>query len=138
MVGEVTASQKVPAPPRAVFTAWTTPRLLARWWWPHLPDTTYRIEARTGASFAIESLMAGIGVEGEYVVFDEPRALEMTWRWLNDGVSKVEETVSVDFRPSEGGTEVALVHELGPGAGDGANQLQGWRDVMARLPAACA
>ncbi len=130
---QVAIEEQVPAGPHAVFAAWTSADHLARWWWPHIPDTTYSVDFRIGGRFEIVSPAAGIGVQGEFVSIDEPRMLEMTWRWLTDGVSEVEETVRIDFTPDGESTQVTVTHELAGGAGDGGDQRQGWEHVLTRL-----
>jgi uncharacterized protein YndB with AHSA1/START domain len=47
--------QPVPAAPDEVYAAWTSADGLARWWWPHLPDTTYEVDARVGGTYEIRS-----------------------------------------------------------------------------------
>lgn len=37
----ITITRTVAATPQVAWRAWTDPRELARWWWPHLSDTTY-------------------------------------------------------------------------------------------------
>ena len=65
MADPIVVEQRVGASAHRVFEAWLTPEALATWWWPHIPDTTYAMEARPGGSYAIRSEAAGIGVEGE-------------------------------------------------------------------------
>jgi uncharacterized protein YndB with AHSA1/START domain len=93
MDARVVVEARVDATPELVFPAFTSADELARWWWPHLPDTTYAIDPRPGGAYAIRSQAAGIGVEGDVLRLDPPRRLDLTWRWLNDGVPEPEEPV---------------------------------------------
>ncbi|UYN91320.1 MAG: SRPBCC domain-containing protein [Anaerolineales bacterium] len=116
-----------------VFDAFTQADLLAQWWWPHIADTTYALDARTGGAYEIRSQMAGIGVRGQFVALQPPSHIRLTWNWMNDGVSEVEEAVDIHIEPANNGTTLTLTHYLSPQAGDGANLRQGWNDVLGRL-----
>lgn len=133
MGDKIIIEQLVPAGPERVFGAWISPEALAGWWWPHLADTTIRLDARPGGSFLIQSQTAGIGVEGEFVEVDPPRSLTLTWRWLTQGVAAVEETVEVSFIPAGTGTFVRVTHELDDIVDDGHHIRRGWTDVLTRL-----
>ena len=129
----ILVEQRVEATPDRVFDAWLTADALAAWWWPHIGDTTYAIDARPDGSYAIRSEAAGIGVEGEVVAIDRPRELRLTWRWLNDGVAQVQEPVTITFVPEEGGTRVVVDHVLDDLAGEGDGIREGWESVLGRL-----
>lgn len=129
----ILVEQRVEATPDRVFDAWLTADALAAWWWPHIGDTTYAIDARPDGSYAIRSEAAGIGVEGEVVAIDRPRELRLTWRWLNDGVAQVQEPVTITFVPEDGGTRVVVDHVLDDLAGEGDGIREGWESVLGRL-----
>ncbi|HZJ09063.1 MAG TPA: hypothetical protein VFD39_05165 [Trueperaceae bacterium] len=40
--------QHVPQDPANAFASWTAGAGLARWWWPHLPDTSYEVDGLAG------------------------------------------------------------------------------------------
>lgn len=75
---QLVVEQQVPAEPERVFGAWTSAEALEAWWWPHIPDTTYEVDARVGGAYEIRSEAAGIGVRGEFLELDPPRAIRMT------------------------------------------------------------
>lgn len=131
---DLVVEQFVPAEPEQVYAAWLSPAQLARWWWPHIPDTTYSVAARVGGSYEISSPSVGIGARGDFLALHEPDRIELTWNWLNDGVSAVTEHVTVEFAKRLHGTQVILTHTLSELAGDGADLRQGWEDVLSRLP----
>lgn len=139
MTRRITIVQEVGADPARAFAAWTTVADLAQWWWPHITDTVYRVDARPGGRYSIVSLAAGIGVEGEFLTLDDSRRdgsreIVMTWRWLDDGVgAAVDDTVGVVFSPIAGGTRVTVRHDLADTAGDGDDLSRGWEDVLSRL-----
>lgn len=72
---ELVMTQHVAAARERVWEAWTTAEGLARWWWPHWPDTAYEIEARPGGRWLARSAEGGTGVEGEVVALVEPTLL---------------------------------------------------------------
>jgi uncharacterized protein YndB with AHSA1/START domain len=133
--GSIVVEQEVDATAEHAMNAWLTPEALAAWWWPHITDTTYDMDARPGGSYAIRSEAAGIGVEGEVVSIDRPRDLRLTWRWLNEGVAQVEEPVIVTFDPHGGGTRVVVTHTLHDLAAEGDGIREGWESVLGRLAA---
>ncbi|MBX3046267.1 MAG: SRPBCC domain-containing protein [Anaerolineales bacterium] len=127
-------SQHIPnATPQQVYTALTTTDGLARWWWPHIADTTYSMDARVGGAYDIRSVAAGIGARGEFLALEPFSRLGFTWNWMNDGISTVEEKVEITLEAQDEGTLLRLSHHLAPEAGDGDDLRQGWSDVLARL-----
>ena len=132
MTPPLLVEQQVGAAPVAVWPLWTTPDGLARWWWPHLPDTTYDVDARPGGRYRIHSATAGIGVQGELVSLDEPAELVLTWQWLHGGTPGPVDRVLVAFEERDAGTLVRVSHEMsGDQEHDG--YRQGWTDVLERL-----
>ncbi len=125
--------QVVAAPPQRVWAAWTTSAGLAAWWWPHLPDTVYAVDARRGGQFRISSVQAGIGVRGTFERVDEPRELVFSWVWLTGSEEEPEDRVSVGLSDvGNNTTRVVVGHEMRSG-GSGEDYRQGWSDVLARL-----
>lgn len=124
--------QLVTASSDQVYRSWIVPDILASWWWPHIPDARYSIQPAIGGTYRIESEAVGIGVEGEYVALEPPEAIEMTWRWLDEGAPQTEEIVRVALSAVVGGTQVTVIHELADPA-DADTTRQGWRDVLNRL-----
>jgi uncharacterized protein YndB with AHSA1/START domain len=125
--------QFVAADPARVYAAWTSADTLAKWWWPHLADTTYDVHPSVGGKYRIESKEAGFGVRGVFLRLDEPHEIGMTWEWLTDGESEVSERVWVRFEAVEGGTLVRVTHELDESVDTDEPQRQGWESVLGRL-----
>jgi uncharacterized protein YndB with AHSA1/START domain len=130
---DIVVEVHVAASPERAFAAFTSADELARWWWPHIPDTTYAFDARPGGSYAIRSAAAGIGVEGEVVRLDPPRALELTWRWLDDGKPEPQEPVTITFEPDGDGARVIVDHRLDDSSDSGDGIREGWESVLGRL-----
>ena len=130
MTHRIEVTQHVPAEPAAVYGAFISADALATWWWPHLPDTTYMVNARTGGAYEIRSASAGIGVRGEFVALEPPTSMRMTWIWLDEGRAAAPENVRIDLEPAPGGTNVRVVHEC---FADPDDLRRGWADVLERL-----
>jgi uncharacterized protein YndB with AHSA1/START domain len=134
MDSSIVVERTVPASPELVYRAWLETDQLARWWWPHLHDTTYRVDPRAGGTYEFRSDAAGIGVTGEYRELVADRRLRMTWVWLDGGVPESEEPVVVDLvRATDGGTVVTVRHELTDPERQGQDIRRGWEDVLERL-----
>ena len=125
--------QVVSAAPQRVWAAWTTADGLASWWWPHLPDTEYAVDARPGGEYRISSVQAGIGVRGTFERVEEPRELGFSWVWLTGSEEEPEDRVTVGFADlGTDTTRVVVAHEMAS-SDSGEDYRQGWRDVLARL-----
>jgi uncharacterized protein YndB with AHSA1/START domain len=129
---EITMTQEVAATPERVYAVWTDAALLATWWWPQLPDTTYDVDAVVGGDYRIRSEAAGIGVHGRFVALEPPHRLELTWVWEDGADHGPEERVVVDLAATATGTLVTVTHAVADplGADD---FRQGWTDCLARL-----
>lgn len=114
------------------FEAWTNAERLAHWWWPHLPDTTYEIDARDGGGYRIWSEAIGIGAHGDYTVLDHPTRLGFTWVWDGEG-GHPPEPVTVTIEPDGDGSTITVVHDCGADPAGVADLRQGWTDVLGRL-----
>lgn len=140
----ITISRTVAAPPEQVFDAWVRPEQLARWWWPHWPDTSYSLDVTVGGKYRIHNAGNGIGVFGEFTVVDRPHTLAMTWIWADEEPPRtpagdvVVDEVTVTFTPIDTGTgpgtEVTVRHTSTEHLAEGGAE-QGWNDVLDRLPA---
>jgi uncharacterized protein YndB with AHSA1/START domain len=136
MLTTITISRTVPALPERAYAAWIEPEQLATWWWPHLPDTTYEVDARPGGSYRIDSPTAGIRVEGTFTEVEPARRLVYTWLWSSGGDGDVpEDVVEVTFEPDGAGTTIVTVRHTSVEDIAQGGAEQGWNDVMNRLAA---
>ena len=132
-MGTIVIEQVVSAEPQRVWAAWTTADGLAAWWWPHLPDTAYVVDARRGGEYQIRSVQAGIGVRGTFERVDEPRQLVFSWVWITGTEEEPEDRVTVGFNDLRNDTtRVVVAHEMASGD-SGEDYRQGWSDVLGRL-----
>jgi uncharacterized protein YndB with AHSA1/START domain len=108
-------------PPEKVWRAITEPEHLAQWF-----PTTIEGERAAGAHLSFDFPEAQAPpFEGEMLVFDPPRLMEMRWG---------PDTLRFELQPQQSGTRLVLLDtldELGKAARDGA----GWHTCLAALSA---
>jgi uncharacterized protein YndB with AHSA1/START domain len=133
-------SRTIDAPCPRVFAVLTDPAQVAAWWapkgWytPHVemdvrPGGKYRFGMRSDDD---PSLMY---VHGEYLVVEPPHRLVFTYiwepegagaRWIEEGLTKLRTTVTIELREIGQKTELKIVHEGFP-TRQGRDQHQdGW------------
>lgn len=110
---------------------WTSPAGLRRWWWPHLTDTTYQVDARVGGRYAISCPSAEIAVRGTLLAVERPQLLRMSWSW-GEEPEQQEDLVEVRLTPVEDGVRVTVTHEVSRPA-EVEDYVRGWTDVMDRF-----
>jgi uncharacterized protein YndB with AHSA1/START domain len=122
------------APRERVWSAWTEPERLARWWWPERFGTTYEVDLREGGAFRFHTLdlppMGVLAVTGRFLEVRPPERLVYTWRWENE---EHESRVTVELRDVGGHTALGILHEGLPGAEERDNHVTGWNDCLDRL-----
>lgn len=132
----VVVEKQLATPPEHAFQAFLSPERLAEWWWSHIPDTRYEVDGRVGGTYQFRSDSAGIGARGEYLELEEPHLIVITWNWMNNGRSEVEESVRIDLTANEGGTLIKVTHLVDDVVEEGFDSMRdGWTDVLDRLAA---
>lgn len=119
----------VGAPREAVWRDWTEAAALAAWFWPPRLDAQATISRET-ERWRIRSEVAGMGVNAKIRAWDEPRRLELLWRW--DGEEPNTEVV-VTLVPVDDGTEVTVTQGSFDRETDRDEHVQGWSDCLKRL-----
>lgn len=125
----------IPAPPAAVFRAWTTPTSVKQWFSsPEAPARKVTIEPRAGGRLLIECVFRGGGWTLDSVIreFDPPRRLSFTWV-SSDIPADCGSIVTVDFNEKNGGTEVVITQTGFPGGAKRAENESGWSELLANL-----
>lgn len=102
------------APPAMIWTFWTQPEHMARWWGP-MGTTPERVQvdAREGGLWEID-IRGQNGlyrIRGRYLVREKPSRLVSTWAWLgDDDVLGPESRYEVSFAADGDGTMLKLTH----------------------------
>ena len=98
------------APRELVFSAWTDPARLARWFSPseEISNPVVEVDLRLGGRWRIGMGMPDktLYVGGVYQEITEPDRLVFTWAWEHH--ENKETLVTVTFTETDGGTEVTI------------------------------
>ena len=103
-----TLVRRIAARPSVLFDALIAPDAIRQWWGPDAgPVLLAETEPRIGGRFRVRFRMLD-GSEhecsGEYLEFDPPHRLVMSWRWLTGGGDAGESRVEISLRPIDDGT----------------------------------
>lgn len=125
--------------PEQVFSHWTQPELLARWWGPQMEN-----EPEIGGKYHIAWPSMNWHLRGRYLEFEPGQRLVFTWKWDHDAPEDMLRQVELHFESlGEQGTKLTLVH--GPYkdtpedlALRNEHHLAGWQHFLPRLQQALA
>lgn len=131
----------IPAPPQAVFDAWTKPELLVKWWGPDGFDVpAHDLDVRSGGQWhtTMRSPEGKLhSASGIYRAVEPPRRLVLTWGWDDeDGMRGDETEVTVTFEPAPGGTRLVLEQQIFDSKKNRDAHQEGWSsslDCLVRL-----
>ncbi len=131
-------TRAIPHPPEKVFDAWLDPEMLAKFMLPgpNMSVPEAYSDAKVGGRFKIimRAREAGdLPHEGEYKVIDRPNRLQFTW---NSPYSQDDSTVTLDFTPTDKGTELRLHHIRFPSEESRNNHEGGWTRILETLEGA--
>jgi uncharacterized protein YndB with AHSA1/START domain len=138
-------SREFAAPRELVWRAWTEPGQIKQWLGlgEGLTIESVKMDLRVGGKFRIQTKMA----DGEYFTaagtYLEVKPLERliyTWDWEKDGggtefgeLEGKETQITVEFRETDGGTQLMLTHERFASTESRDRHEGGWKDWMSRL-----
>jgi uncharacterized protein YndB with AHSA1/START domain len=136
----LTITRRFAARPEIVFDAMTQPESIACWWGPDDgPVLLAETDRRVGGHFRVRFRMQD-GTEhessGEYLEFDRPHRLVMSWQWRDGGEAREAGEVSrieVTFRPVDGGTELTFTHARLQDEESRASHEWGWNGSLDKL-----
>lgn len=133
------------APREKVFTAWTDPKELTRWFAPSddCSIPVAEVDLRVGGRYRIQMTAPNGDVHTVGGTFRDvivPERLVYTWAWeeaascMGAGPDAQKETlVTVEFHDRGKTTEVILTHELFPDAAARDKHSEGWAGCLNRL-----
>ena len=127
----------LPAPPPAVFAAFSEPEELAAWWGPQgFTTPSVDFDPRVGAAYRIEMQPpegASFYLIGEFREVDPPTRLVYTFLWEPPDRADVETVVELAFREVDGSTEVSFTQ--GPFRTEERRSLHrdGWTETFDKL-----
>ena len=101
------------ASPERVFAAFTDKALMQSWYGPETMTAPHcEVDARVGGQYRVEMHRPNGGVSvvtGEFKEIVPHERLVFSWGWLNGAGRNPETTVTLTFKPADGGTELTLV-----------------------------
>lgn len=132
----VRVERLLPAPPDAVFRAFTDPVLLRKWMSP-VGYAEASVDARVGGALHVAMIDGDVRIEhaGEFLELDRPRRMRFTWNSPYTGAAG--SVVTVTLAPDGEGTRLTLVHEQLPGDVVSPHQ-SGWNAMVERLASVLA
>ena len=128
----------IPSPPGALFTHWTDPAQLLRWWAPEgYEPSIHTLDVRPGGRWRIllrrpDGVTVAMG--GVYRIIEPPRRLAFSWAWEDEnGLRGHESEVTVNFEAVPGGTRLVLVHQAFEGRPARDRHNNGWSTALGQL-----
>jgi uncharacterized protein YndB with AHSA1/START domain len=131
----LTVKHRYHAPPEKVFSAWTDPKKLGRWFCPVACEPVLaETDARVGGRYRIV-VRAQSGeehdVSGTFREVVPNRRLVFTWAWRT--TPERESLVTVELKPDGDGTLLTLTHEQFFDEAARDRHQSGWSPILDRL-----
>jgi uncharacterized protein YndB with AHSA1/START domain len=131
----LTLKRRYQAPPEKVFSAWTDPRKLGRWFCkPQFESVRAEIDAQVGGRYRIVARAVDgeeHDVSGTFREVVADRRLVFTWAWRS--TPERESLVTVELERDGDGTLLTLTHERFFDAAARDRHRGGWDPVLDRL-----
>lgn len=121
---------------QAVFDAWTSPEVMARWWHAGSDWETpvAEVDLRVGGALRVTMRAPDgeeYGARGEYTEIRPPERLGFTWTWDDsDGQASL---IELEFAEQDGVTTVVLTHSGLSGEESKRSHTEGWNNVLDNL-----
>ena len=122
----------VPASSDRVFTAWTEPDEMEKWWGPKgVSCLSAEVDLRVGGQYRLANELPDgsvLWISGNFEVIERPHLLIYTWVVENE--NPTEERVKVQFEQHDVGTHVTITHERIATKDLSEQHRQGWIGCM--------
>jgi uncharacterized protein YndB with AHSA1/START domain len=128
----------IASPPEVLFSLWTEPVQLLRWWAPEgYEASVHSLDTRPGGGWRVTLHRSDGGVlamSGVYSIVEPPHRLAFTWAWEDENGARGHETeVTVTFEVTPGGTRLALLQQRFDSKQARDNHNVGWSSCFDRL-----
>lgn len=128
----------IPLPPELLFSLWTEPAQLVRWWAPEGYEASVRdLDTRPDGRWCVTMRRPDgkvVVTSGVYRIVDPPRRLAFTWAWEDENGAHGHETeVMVSFEAAHGGTRLVLVQQRFESKQVRDNHNVGWSSCFDRM-----
>ena len=129
----------IPASPDAVFSAWTEPAHLLKWWGPRgVSLAAAEIDLRVGGRYRLANQYQDgslLWISGVFEVIERPHRI--TYTWAHEPVSDSTEhtRVTVRFEDRGDGTEVIVAHQGFRSGHSRRTHRAGWAECLDSLAA---
>jgi len=125
----------IPAPPDRVYTYWTDPHHLIKWWGPEGYEIpAHALDIRQGGRWRTTMRSPDGGchtVSGIYRELVPSSRMVFTWGWEDDDGKRGHETeVTVTFESAPGGTRLVLMQRPFEDKGTRDRHGQGWASTL--------
>ncbi len=137
-LADITVTKFIAASPEDVFDAWIDVDAMKQWMGPGTVTVKEAaMDVRVGGKWSI--LMQDEDKDhphwGAYRIIDRPRKLEFSW--ISPNTQERETIVTIDLKPSEGGTNLTLTHRGLPTQSSADGHKRGWTSIMEKLAGYC-
>jgi len=128
----------IKAPRERVFTAWTTPADILKWFGPETCETlSAKVNLRPSGEYHLRvksEKMGEVNLDGVFREVRWPSKLVYTWNFSGQpGLDFGESQVTVEFLDRKGATEVQITHEQLPSEELKEDHNKGWNGSLDRL-----
>jgi uncharacterized protein YndB with AHSA1/START domain len=127
-------SNTYPVPKERVFSAWTKPEELEKWWGPEGFKTTIEemnVEVNGKYKYNMHSPDGQIHVlTGQYLEIVKNEKLVFTWKWENGNDEFPATTVTIEFIEQGESTELIVTHTDLPSEEAAKNHNHGWTSSL--------
>ena len=132
----VTIVRRIKASPARIWAAITQPEQMIQWWGPDAGPTLSAVaDVRPGGRFSVVFRLVNGDEHNPTGIYQEviPEQ-KLSFTWDRPGAQEPDSLVTFLLKPSDGGTELTLLHEHLPDEAERDSHEQGWNGLLDKLP----